>query len=187
MHDSGVQPRPLRELRVLRQVGLRSWARSWGHENLVRPAREMTRRQLIVAVSVGAWGGIFPFPPCTMPSTVLSMLFYSAGVPRRYRFNAPMGSIAMIVNGLMLPVNILLMPCFIAAGQKAYSIWRGEEIDGVHLTREVVKELQEKPRETLHRFSASFGLGVAAWAAATPVVLGKIRVLGAVSTLVPRF
>uniref|UniRef100_A0A7S2HTH0 DUF2062 domain-containing protein n=1 Tax=Alexandrium andersonii TaxID=327968 RepID=A0A7S2HTH0_9DINO len=173
-------------LSVLRQAGLRSWATSWGRENLVRPVREMTRRQLVVAVSVGAWGGIFPFPLCTMPSTLFSVFAYSAGVPKRFRFNAPMGSIAILVNGLMFPANLTLMPCFIGAGQKAYSHFRGEEMDGVCFTREVVTELQEKPRETLQRFGAALGLGVAAWAMATPLVLGHIRVLGAVSALMPR-
>ncbi|CAK0843286.1 unnamed protein product [Prorocentrum cordatum] len=100
-------------------AGLVARARAWGAEHLLEPAREMTRRQLVVASAVGVWGGVFPIPPCTSPATLFCIGFFSAGVPRRLRFNVPMASIAIVLNELVLPLDLLLMPQFILAGMWA--------------------------------------------------------------------
>ena len=75
-------------------------------------------------------------PPCTMPATLFCVLFYSAGVPKAQRFSVPcetrcsqrghhwqvldrMTALAVVINELSLPADLLMMPCFITLGQKA--------------------------------------------------------------------
>ncbi|CAE8610058.1 unnamed protein product [Polarella glacialis] len=174
----------VRELRAMQRLGLRPWLLEWGKENLVRPARDMTRRQLVVSASVGIWGGIFPIPPCTMPATLFCIMFYSAGVPRLQRFNVPMASVAVVINELMLPLDLLMMPGFMLLGQTAYNKLTDSELD-CHVSSQLLEDLQEQPVETFKRFSTGFGLGILVWAAAAPLVLGQIRVLGALSKFAP--
>lgn len=167
-------------MRFLAEGRRKLWSRFM--EQCVVPARSMSQRQLIVATAVGLWGGIFPCPPCTMPSTMFSMLFYSVGVPAPQRFNVPMGSIAMVVNTCALPLNVLLMPYFMMIGREVYTRSSGAEVE-FEFTPQLLQDLREQPVETVKKFGGCLSLGMLVWAAATPLVLGHIRVLGAVSTL----
>ena len=117
-------------------------------------------------------------PPCTMPATLLCVLVYSAGVPKVQRFSVPMTALAVVVNELSLPVDLLMMPCFITLGQRAYQCVSGRVLPPCG---EALEDLQARPVETLRSFSTAFGLGIMVWASATPLVLGKIRVFGALA------
>ncbi|CAJ1348089.1 unnamed protein product [Effrenium voratum] len=158
-------------------AGCRSGIPAWFDRNLFHPARDMSQRQVAVSACVGLWGGIFPVPPCTMPATLLCIMLYSAGVPKVQRFNVPMATVAVVINELSLPIDLALMPCFITLGQHAWTSFTGKSLPPCG---EALQNLQAKPMETLRTFSTAFGLGIAVWASATPVVLGKIRVLGAI-------
>ncbi|CAE7224860.1 unnamed protein product [Symbiodinium microadriaticum] len=169
-----------RQMRCLRQEGVRAWCQRHIDIHLIQPAREMTRQQVIVSAGVGFWGGLFPVPPCTMPATLFCITMYSAGVPKMQRFSLPMASVAVIINELSLPADLAMMPCFIMLGQRAYRSITGEDLAPCS---EILKNIQAKPVETLCHFSTSFGLGIAVWTLTTPLVLGKIRVFGALSRL----
>lgn len=147
-------------------------------QNVIKPAKEMSQRQVVVSASVGFWGGVFPVPPCTMPATLFCVLVYSAGVPKVQRFSVPMTALAVVINELSLPVDLVMMPCFITLGQRAYQCLSGDTLPSCSVALE---DLQARPAETLHAFSTAFGLGIMVWALATPVVLGKIRVVGALA------
>eukprot|EP00434_Breviolum_minutum_P032368 symbB.v1.2.028624.t1/scaffold3050.1/size64711/5 len=159
------------QMQCLRHTGCRAWMQTFIEQNLLKPTKEMSHRQVVVSASVGLWGGIFPVPPCTMPATLLCVLVYSAGVPKVQRFSVPMTALAVVVNELSLPVDLLMMPCFITLGQRAYQCVSGRALE----------DLQARPVETLRSFSTAFGLGIMVWASATPLVLGKIRVFGALA------
>mmetsp|Transcript_14264 Transcript_14264/g.39372 ORF Transcript_14264/g.39372 Transcript_14264/m.39372 type:complete len:180 (-) Transcript_14264:213-752(-) len=173
---------PVVAFREIRRLGLLPWGGRWLRENLMQPAREMTRRQLVVAATVGFWGGVFPFPPCTMPATLFCTVFYSAGVPRPQRFNVPMASVSVVINQLMLPLDLLFMPAFIMLGQSIYNRLCDAKLDFC-VSPDLVAELKERPVEAIQRFGPYFGLGVMAWTAVTPFALGQIRMLGACASL----
>eukprot|EP00441_Pelagodinium_beii_P013974 CAMPEP_0197671696 /NCGR_PEP_ID=MMETSP1338-20131121/77227_1 /TAXON_ID=43686 ORGANISM="Pelagodinium beii, Strain RCC1491" /NCGR_SAMPLE_ID=MMETSP1338 /ASSEMBLY_ACC=CAM_ASM_000754 /LENGTH=110 /DNA_ID=CAMNT_0043251645 /DNA_START=149 /DNA_END=478 /DNA_ORIENTATION=+ len=110
-----------------------------------------------------------------MPATLACIMMYSAGVPRPQRFSLPMTGIAVVINELTLPLDLFMMPAFMKLGQTAYNELTGSDLN--LSTSELLRDLQEDPVETFRRFSTSFVLGISAWAAITPVVLGQIRFL----------
>jgi len=186
----------LKEVRLIRQLGFLSWSHGFVDAKLIQPARQMTCRQVAVAVGVGAWGGVFPVPPCTSPATFGCIMFYSAGVPKAQRFNVPMISIAMVLNELILPLDLLMMPGFICVGQEAYSRLTDPEFlpqERVKIRRRntervnvMAEEMHDDLTASLQRFGKQFAVGAAAWAVATPAILGSIRCLGAVSRIVAK-
>ena len=147
-----------------------------------------------------------------MPATLFCVLFYSAGVPKAQRFSVPweprcsqrvhhwqvvdrMTALAVVVNELSLPVDLLMMPCFMTVGQKAAltledapcerhtSAWADIRclcapfwhVVCVSLRcLETLEDLQVRPMEVLQSCSTAVGLGIAAWALATPMVLGAV-------------
>jgi len=110
---------------------------------------------------------------------------YSLGVPAPQRFNMPMAGIAMALNELVLPVNLLFIPGFIICGQYCYNTVTGEDRD-LHLDKEFLHELASNPRQNLEEFGFFIGLGAVSWAFMTIPVLGVIRGLGITTSLTPK-
>lgn len=167
------------QLTSMRNIGFRHWANALAQKHFVAPAKELELRQVVVSVSVGFWGGLCPIP-CTSAFTAASIMMYSWGAPKHQRFNAPMASIAIVVNELLLPVNLAALPGFVLVGASYYEYITGQEID-CRITKQVMQDLHEKPKETLERCGFCFGLGCAVWTAMTPLVLGYIRVVARAS------
>lgn len=169
-------------LRGVRHKGLLASVRVWAETKIVQPTCEMTSRQVVVSTLVGLWGGLFPFPPCTAPPTFACIMLYSASVPKTLRFNAPMTGLAVVLNELILPLDIMMFPVFCGVGQQIYGQLVDSSILDASFSQETLQELKEEPWGTLKRFSGLFGLGVASWSAATIPILGGIRCLGAASS-----
>jgi len=161
------------------------WWRRWIHEHVLEPGRNLSRRQMFVSASIGIWGGMFPFPLCTSPLTALCILMYSLGVPSPQRFSMPMAGIAMVLNQLVLPVNLLFMPGFIMCGRYCYNTVTGEDRE-LHLDKEFLHKLGSNPRQTLEEFGFFIGLGAVSWAVMTIPVLVVIRGLGIAMRLTPK-
>mmetsp|Transcript_24072 Transcript_24072/g.44318 ORF Transcript_24072/g.44318 Transcript_24072/m.44318 type:complete len:189 (-) Transcript_24072:23-589(-) len=169
------------ELGTMRRSGLKKYAQAWAHEHLIVPAKELTYRQLVVSASVGLWGGVSPIFG-TSVWTGAAIFMYSLGVPKRQRFNVPMAGVAMVMNEIALPLNLALLPGFMLSGTFCYNMAANEKID-CPIDKDAIQVMRDKPREFLGRFGFCYGLGCGMWAALTPLVLGKIRMVGAAAKL----
>jgi len=148
------------------------WPRisNWMQLKLLRPAQEMTSSQLITAIGIGAWGGLFPFPPCTAPAVMTCSTLYSAIMPSMYRFTAPMYGISLATSQIVLPLDICLMPQFIAVGQKGWCWLSGSASHPVEVG-DVLLDLKSDIGAAVARFGGCLAAGAAAWAVSTPGVL----------------
>ncbi len=79
-------------------------ALNWLNKSLIRPLQLMTWRQRGMAIIVGLVGGLFPVPMVTSLVCAIVCLFL--------RLSAPQAAVATVMNLLLTPLQIILIPGF---------------------------------------------------------------------------
>jgi hypothetical protein len=134
--------------------------KKWVNEKLLLPARSLTAFQIGLAVSVGLWGGIFPIPAMSTFSTLALCTILLSSL-----FNAAMTSLAIAVNVIVTPIQIMVMPLFMNLPSLVSSF-------GPCSVSELITSIQQKPiLETCSTFGVCMTMAVIAWAAlAVPAI-----------------
>ena len=129
------------------------------------PARRMSAPQVIGAVALGLWFGIFPVPGLsTLLLTCFTLMLPRA---RAHGLSVPESTVALAVNVLATPLCIVLIPMWIKLG--LWALRQGQEgcrvgdiVQGFEVSGVV---------STLGTFTSCILYGVLAWIALTPLVV----------------
>ncbi len=139
--------------------------RYWFEEKILEPARTLTQYQFSLSAAVGIWGGIFPIPAMT---TVATLIITSVIFVRE--FNPAMTGIALAVNFLLAPMQLLCMPLFLGIPSR---------IAGLPSCN-FINFLEWFKTKKIYQMFSSFGLcmlwAAITWAVLAPVCIKFLRV-----------
>jgi hypothetical protein len=138
----------------------------WATEKLLTPARLLTSVQIGLAVAVGFWAGIFPIPALSTFAT-LGM----CTVVMRRAFSPAMTSLAIAINLIVTPIQLLAMPVFMNLPSKILTLPSCSVGD-------LLTSIKSQPiLETCSKFGLCMVWAVLSWSLLTPLSIFVIRTI----------